>query len=83
MNSSTRLQLPKGGRCATQKRRFRDHKEAIGALHGAQAYARLETEACGESRRAECRVYECFSCKGWHLTSKPTMTVGAERSEHA
>ncbi|MDN4478664.1 hypothetical protein QQX10_10730 [Demequina sp. SYSU T00039] len=57
--------------CITRKRRFRDHQEAVHALHGAQQFARLDIESSGSTKRAECRTYECYACNGWHLTSQP------------
>ena len=56
------------GTCPVSKKvRFRDHREAVQALHSA---ARAREFSCGESRRAECRAYACPACRGWHLTSK-------------
>jgi hypothetical protein len=61
---------PRGhlGTCLVSgKVRFRDHREAVRALHSA---ARAREFSCGESHRAECRAYACPACRGWHLTSK-------------
>ena len=56
------------------KRRFRDHKEAIRALHGARAIRNREIELTGGSNRNELRTYSCPDCIGWHLTSQPKRT---------
>jgi len=59
------------GRCqATSKRRYRDKKEGLVALHTAQN-ARHWAELDGtETRRRELRVYPCLRCHGWHATSR-------------
>ena len=58
-------------RCqATGKRRYRDKKESLVALHAAQT-ARHWAELDGtETRRGEMRVYLCVRCHGWHATSR-------------
>lgn len=61
---------PRGhlGTCLVSgKIRFRDHREAVRALHSA---ALAREFSGGATRRAECRAYACPSCQGWHLTSK-------------
>lgn len=65
------------GKCGLGgKRRYRDHSEAIAALHGV-ANARYRAELDGvETRRREVRAYECDFCHGWHLTSKQVWTSG-------
>jgi hypothetical protein len=56
--------------CRSGKVRFRDHDEAVHALHKA-AVARHWAESEGvETRRREARTYACTSCNGWHLTSR-------------
>lgn len=50
-----------------RKRRYRDHKEAVHALHACQNQHRI-----GNHRRQETRSYECYRCRGFHLTSQPT-----------
>lgn len=65
-------------RCSgCMKRRFRDHAEAIDALHRAcDARHRAALDDVSTMRR-EIRTYECDACKGWHLTSKATWgTIG-------
>ena len=46
------------------KHGYRDHREAILALHRCVARAAL-----GNGRRRETRAYECPRCGRWHLTS--------------
>ena len=53
----------------TGKIRWRDHEEAIRALHATQNANATATFHGIESRRNECRVYDCPACGGWHLTS--------------
>lgn len=56
--------------CTSTKVRFRDHREAVRALHFAQN-SRVTAELLGlETRRRECRTYVCDVCRGWHLTSQ-------------
>lgn len=52
----------------SRKIRFRDHAEAVQALHAAQV-ARVFSS--GNTQRQECRSYACMACQGWHLTSQP------------
>ena len=52
------------------KRRFRDHREAIDALHSVLNLRQRQVESVGFSRRQEKRVYLCHLCTGWHLTSQ-------------
>ncbi len=58
-------------RCkATGKSRFRDHEQAVAALHRAVGH-RAVAQALGvDCSRAEVRCYWCDSCSGWHLTSQ-------------
>ena len=59
------------------KVRFRDHKQAIDALHVIKM-RRTWAETCdAPSRRREVRTYLCHRCNGWHLTSHPG-TVSAK-----
>lgn len=52
------------------KVRYRDHREAISALHSI-ANARTRADLAGVySRRREIRSYECNRCRGYHLTSE-------------
>lgn len=44
------------------KKRYRDHGEAIGVLRAAR-----DTE---QNRTIPTRAYECHVCGGWHLTSQ-------------
>ncbi len=60
-------------RCeASGKRRFRDHREAVEALHRAATQRRWAAEDAEHSRRQEVRSYRCKACRGWHLTSMAT-----------
>jgi hypothetical protein len=51
----------------SRKVRFRDHEEAVQALHAAEV-ARVFSS--GDTQRQECRAYACPACQGWHLTSQ-------------
>ena len=59
------------GRCQSGKIRYRDHDEAIKALHRTQSMAVIALEMTGNTSRAEKRTYYCGQCNGFHLTSKP------------
>lgn len=66
---STRAR-PKKFHCeASNKRRFRDHREAVEALHGAAVSRQVAAELGQVSTRREVRSYRCTACRGWHLTS--------------
>lgn len=58
-------------RCPSGKRRFRDHPEAVEALHHSQLIGAEQLRLVGTTNRRECRAYDCASCRGWHLTSRP------------
>ena len=66
------------GTCPTTgKHRFRDHAEAVEALHSAQN-ARQRAELAGvASRRRERRAYSCAACNGFHLTSQSQALGGS------
>ena len=49
--------------CPCGKRRFRDHQEAVHALH-------LIANRDIAGTRYPIRSYDCPSCAGWHLTSR-------------
>ncbi|MGK3950951.1 hypothetical protein ACLKM7_01365 [Microbacterium sp. I2] len=51
------------------KIRFRDHREAVSALHSAATLRQRAAEAMLSTRRHEIRTYECDACHGHHLTS--------------
>lgn len=58
-----------------EKRRYRDHDEAVSSLHrAANARRRADLDGATTTRR-EVRSYECEWCQGWHLTSQPMWTV--------
>lgn len=52
------------------KVRFRDHREAVAALHDVVVIRKRSKEALVPSRRREVRCYQCLRCNGFHLTSK-------------
>jgi hypothetical protein len=54
---------PSGARSCKSKRRYRDHAEAVRALH-----SRSLSESTREVKPR--RAYLCPHCKGWHLTSR-------------
>jgi hypothetical protein len=62
---------------ATGKIRWRDHEEAIRALHTTQNAKATATFYGAESRRNENRAYACVACSGWHLTSWKTFRFGS------
>lgn len=70
VNRRARLRGRRADICpVTGKVRWRDHEEAIQALHVAMN-AKATARSYGvESRRNECRVYVCPACRRWHLTS--------------
>ena len=51
------------------KIRFRDHREAVSALHTAAALRQRAAAEMLSTRRREVRAYECDACHGHHLTS--------------
>ena len=56
-----------------KKVRFRDHLEAVDALHTIERYKKFAgAEGKDISTRNERRTYKCERCKGVHLTSQPT-----------
>jgi hypothetical protein len=63
--------------CPTQKVRFRDHKEAIGALHRSVTIREFAAQDGFSTRRKETRSYHCKKCKGFHLTSKQQWGLAA------
>lgn len=63
-NSKKKLECPSG------KRRFRDHRQAVDALHGAVAARHRAKHDHVETTHAAVRTYPCSMCKGHHLTSK-------------
>lgn len=62
------MSLPISHTCG--KVRFRDHREAVTALHSLQALRQRAEEAMVPTRRREVRSYECSHCNGFHLTSQ-------------
>lgn len=56
----------------TRKVRFRDHDEAIQALHAAEV---ARVFSAGHTNRQECRSYACSACRGWHLTSAVALSA--------
>jgi hypothetical protein len=56
-----------------KKVRFRDHQEAIVAMHAIARFKKFAGEAGVDiSARQERRTYRCELCKGVHLTSQST-----------
>lgn len=71
-------------RCpATGKVRYRDAREGLRRLRGAQASGRIERDLYGTSKRAESRFYPCASCRGVHLTSQPKRGTRAQYGKAA
>ncbi len=62
-----RVSLLKSASCG--KVRFRDHREAVSALHDVVTLRKRAEEAMLPSRRREVRSYACQRCNGFHLTS--------------
>ena len=56
----------------TRKVRFRDHDEAVAALHAAEV---ARVFSAGQTNRQECRSYACNACHGWHLTSTSALSA--------
>lgn len=68
------------------KVRFRDHAEAVTALHAAATARHVAACDAVTTVRKEKRCYECKWCRGWHLTSqekKPTFAKNGTRPESA
>ncbi|GAA1468897.1 hypothetical protein [Microbacterium thalassium] len=61
------MSLHKSHSCG--KVRFRDHREAVSALHNVTTLRKRAEEDMVPSRRREVRTYECDACHGHHLTS--------------
>lgn len=61
--------------CPTGKVRFRDHQEAVVALHDASNAQHFAALTQGSTSRHECRAYSCGQCHGYHLTSQPDTTL--------
>lgn len=66
VNGRFRWELAKG---CTDKRRFPDEPTV-------RAAAQIECEHGSTNRKGEMWVYPCETCRGWHLTNKPS---GAKR----
>lgn len=68
-----------GRRChKTGKIRYRDVEEAKRALQQSMIQAARETEEFGETKRLEARVYRCYLCSRWHLSSQEDKFPSAE-----
>lgn len=74
MAHGTRRRLDRN--CISGKVRFRDHRDAVNALHQIANARSVARDLQLTSNRRECRTYRCTACKGWHLTSRP-MSVPA------
>lgn len=62
-------------KCSMGKVRYRDKQEALNTLHKIQVKALYEQSDAGQTKRRECRAYECDCCHGFHLTSKAASKV--------
>ena len=65
------------GKCISGKPRYRDHNEAIAALHSTKLAAVRAVELTGSTTRRECRAYHCPNCSGFHLSSQSSWRVAA------
>lgn len=55
-----------GRECTTQKRRYGSESQALAALIS----VRGDRLRAGETQDFETRIYPCWACQGWHLTSQ-------------
>lgn len=62
-------------KCPTNKKRLKDHKQAVHSLHRASSAGQIEIVNNGSTNRKECRTYFCAMCKGHHLTSQREWTT--------
>lgn len=70
---STRTAQRNGtGQVRCTKVRYRDHQQAVRALHRASNARAAQLADAGTTRRRETRTYECHRCHGHHLTSRET-----------
>lgn len=60
----------KRGMGCGSKRRYRDHAQAVEALH--------HLLQCSRREKLPIRVYACDVCSGWHMTSMPRVVVAGE-----
>ncbi len=67
--SKTGMRQPRS--CPTGKIRYRDGDQAGLALRALRTRASWATLRGGSQRIRAVRKYECPSCAGWHLTSRP------------
>ena len=79
MRSKKKHQHKESQRCSCGKVRFRDHEQAIDALHRIYNSAKSALEEYGTTHRQECRSYQCGLCFGWHLTSRASIGQALER----
>jgi hypothetical protein len=63
--------------CPSLKVRYKDHKQAIEALHRAVRIRKFAAQDGVATRRNESRSYHCKKCKGFHLTSQQQLGLAA------
>ncbi len=69
--------MKKRKECITKKVRFRDHEQAVEALHRAVNYRHFAEIDGTQTKRLERRSYACKFCKGYHLTSQVSWGLAA------
>lgn len=62
---------------ACRKHRFKDHKQAVAALHSAANRRQMAQYEGFETRRNEVRSYKCSRCSGFHITSQLDWNLAA------
>jgi hypothetical protein len=63
--------------CISGKVRFRDHEQAVDALHRSANRRHFADQDGRQTRRQEIRSYNCKFCKGHHLTSQELWGLAA------
>jgi hypothetical protein len=58
----------RANKCGT-KVRYKDHTQAIGALHLLTNRRNSDLRQFGETTFNQTRVYQCDRCAGWHLAT--------------
>jgi hypothetical protein len=57
--------------CTSGKRGFRSEELAQKALATVQWLRRNDPDSRSNRPRTECEVYECRTCRWWHMSSTP------------